>query len=57
MIPIGRVLSAHGVQGEVGFKYYNASTEDFYRYTSFITEVDGKSMVLYLKVSGSERVS
>jgi 16S rRNA processing protein RimM len=40
-IPIGRVLSPHGLRGEVKFKYFNEAYEDFSSYTSFFTKVDG----------------
>jgi 16S rRNA processing protein RimM len=37
-IPVGRVLSAHGINGEVKFRYYNDEKEVFYRYTSFFVK-------------------
>jgi 16S rRNA processing protein RimM len=33
-IPVGKILSAHGLKGEVKFRYYNEATEDFLRYAS-----------------------
>jgi 16S rRNA processing protein RimM len=40
-IPVGRVLSAHGIRGEVRFHYYNEAKEEFLRYTSLYAEKDG----------------
>lgn len=37
-IPVGRVLSAHGIKGEVKFLYYNDEKEVFYGYTSFLVK-------------------
>lgn len=45
-IPVGRIVSAHGLKGEVKFRYYNASEEDFYRYTSLFAFKDGKEIEL-----------
>ncbi len=33
-IPVGRVVSTSGIQGEVKFYYYNEVKEEFYDYTS-----------------------
>ena len=41
-IPVGRIISAHGIDGEVKFRYYNDEKEVFYRYTSFfVKSADG----------------
>jgi 16S rRNA processing protein RimM len=38
-IPVGNVVSTHGLKGEVKFRYYNEIKEDFLRYASlFIIE-------------------
>lgn len=37
-IPVGRVISAHGIKGEVKFLYYNDKKEVFYGYTSFLVK-------------------
>lgn len=39
-IPVGRVLSTHGIRGEVRFHYYNEAKEEFLRYTSLYAEKD-----------------
>ncbi len=39
-IPIGRILSTHGVNGEVKFRYYNEVKEDFSSYTSLFVQQD-----------------
>jgi len=39
-IPVGRVLSAHGIRGEVRFHYYNEAKEEFLRYASLYAEKD-----------------
>lgn len=41
-IPVGRVVTDHGLSGVVKFKYYNEVAEDFYRYTSLIVIKDGR---------------
>jgi 16S rRNA processing protein RimM len=37
-VRIGEIVSAHGIKGEVKFRYYNEEKEVFYRYTSFFIE-------------------
>lgn len=39
-IPVGRVLSAHGIRGEVRFHYYNDAKEGFLGYDSLYAEKD-----------------
>jgi 16S rRNA processing protein RimM len=39
-IPVGMVLSAHGIRGEVRFHYYNEAKEEFLRYASLYAEKD-----------------
>ena len=39
-IPVGKVVSAHGMEGEVKFYYYNEVREDFLRYTSLFAVRD-----------------
>jgi 16S rRNA processing protein RimM len=34
-VRIGKIISAHGIKGEVKFRYYNEEKEVFYGYTSF----------------------
>jgi 16S rRNA processing protein RimM len=45
-IPVGRVVSAHGLRGEVKFDYYNQAKQDFLRYTSLLAEKHGISITL-----------
>jgi 16S rRNA processing protein RimM len=40
-VPVGRVLSTHGIRGEVRFHYYNEVKEEFLRYASLYAEKDG----------------
>jgi 16S rRNA processing protein RimM len=45
-IPVGKVVSAHGMEGEVKFYYYNEVREDFLRYTSlFVVKDDVKTEI------------
>lgn len=37
-VPVGRVVSTHGIKGEVKFQYYNDEKEVFYEYTSFLVK-------------------
>ena len=37
-IPVGRIISAHGINGEVRFRYYNDEKEVLYGYTSFFVK-------------------
>jgi len=37
-IPVGRVLSAHGLRGEVKFRYYNETAADSMEYPSFFVD-------------------
>lgn len=39
-VPVGRVLSIHGIRGEVKFHYYNEAKEEFLRYSSLYTKKD-----------------
>lgn len=39
-VPIGRILSTHGLNGEVKFRYYNEVKEDFSSYTSLFIPQD-----------------
>jgi 16S rRNA processing protein RimM len=39
-IPVGKVVSTQGMQGEVKFYYYNEVREDFLRYTSLFVVKD-----------------
>ena len=41
LIPIGKIVSTHGLRGEVKFRYYNEVQEDFSSYTSFFTIAQG----------------
>jgi 16S rRNA processing protein RimM len=45
-IPIGRVLSTHGIGGEVKFRYYNEVKEDISSYTSFFVLEGGSPRAL-----------
>ena len=42
VVPIGRILSSHGIKGEVKFRYYNEVQEDLSSYTSFLILRDGE---------------
>ena len=41
-IPVGRVLSAHGLKGEVKFRYYNETAADSLQYPSFFVDRVGR---------------
>lgn len=41
-VSIGRVVSTHGLKGEVKFWYYNENKEEFYRYSSFLFQDGNK---------------
>lgn len=41
LIPIGKIVSTHGLRGEIKFRYYNEVQEDFSSYTSFFTVAQG----------------
>lgn len=45
-VPVGRVVTDHGLSGTVKFKYYNEASEEFYRYASLIVEKDGRQTKL-----------
>jgi 16S rRNA processing protein RimM len=45
-VPVGRVISAHGIKGEVRFRYYNDEKEVLYEYTSFFVKSDDGWMQL-----------
>lgn len=40
-IPVGRVVAAHGVRGEIRFRYYNEDVAASPQYPSFFVEEDG----------------
>jgi 16S rRNA processing protein RimM len=40
-IPVGRVVSAHGVKGEIKFRYYNEDAAASLQYPSFFAEENG----------------
>jgi 16S rRNA processing protein RimM len=45
-IPVGKIVSTQGMQGEVKFYYYNEVREDFLRYTSlFVVKDDVKTEI------------
>ncbi|MCX7858139.1 MAG: ribosome maturation factor RimM [Deltaproteobacteria bacterium] len=50
-IPIGQIISAHGIKGEVKFRYYNEVYQDFFRYTSLYYDSEGKKFELKVKKS------
>jgi 16S rRNA processing protein RimM len=39
-VPVGKIISAHGINGEVKFRYYNDEKEVLYGYTSFFVKGD-----------------
>lgn len=45
-ISIGQVVSAHGIQGDIRFKYYGESEENLRRYQTLHAEVDGRKIEL-----------
>jgi 16S rRNA processing protein RimM len=45
-IPVGRVISTHGVRGEVKFKYYNEANADSLYYSSFFLDQEGQKLEL-----------
>jgi 16S rRNA processing protein RimM len=56
-IPIGRILSPHGLKGEVKFTYYNEVKEDFSSYTSLFVQQDDQFRELRLSGSRIHKVS
>lgn len=48
-VPVGRILSAHGIRGEVNFLYYNEVYQDFLRYTSVFYEKEGEMVELRVR--------
>lgn len=49
LVPVGQVLSAHGIKGEVNFRYYNEVYQNFFRYTSLFYEENGDIRELKIK--------
>lgn len=45
-IPVGRVVSKHGMRGDIKFYYYNEVKEEFFRYTSLFALQDGTPVEL-----------
>ena len=45
-IPVGRVLSTRGVQGEIRFRYYNESESNLCSYAAFFADCDGQKVEL-----------
>ncbi len=45
-IPVGRVVSAHGVRGGVRFRYYNESESNLCGYGALFAENDGQKLAL-----------
>ena len=45
-IPVGRVLSAHGVRGEIRFRYYNDSESNLCEYAALYADRDGRKIGL-----------
>jgi 16S rRNA processing protein RimM len=48
-IPVGQIVSVHGIKGEVRFKYYNEVYEQFFKYTSLYYESEGQKLGLKIK--------
>jgi 16S rRNA processing protein RimM len=45
-VPVGKVVSTQGMQGEIKFYYYNEVREDFLRYTSlFVVKDNAKTEI------------
>lgn len=40
-IPVGRVVAAHGVRGEIKFRYYNEGAAAFLQYPAFFADDNG----------------
>jgi len=65
-IPVGRALGAHGIKGEIKFRYYNEAEDDFLRYASLflksgdhytrleLTDRRFRKGLIYLKFKGLE---
>jgi 16S rRNA processing protein RimM len=45
-ISIGRVISAHGIRGEIKFRYYNEWEEGPGRYRTLYVDIDGRHIEL-----------
>jgi 16S rRNA processing protein RimM len=45
-IPVGRVLSTRGVQGEIRFRYYNDSESNLCRYATFFGDLGDRKIEL-----------
>ncbi len=45
-IPVGRVISARGLQGEIRFRYYNDSEKSLYHYPAFFADYNGRKVQL-----------
>jgi 16S rRNA processing protein RimM len=45
-VSIGQVVSAHGVQGDIRFRYYGESEENLKGYQALYAEADGKKIEL-----------
>ena len=43
-IPVGRVVAAHGLRGEVKFRYYNEDGTASLQYPSFFVDDNGKKI-------------
>jgi len=46
-VPVGRVVSTHGIKGEVKFQYYNDEKEVFYEYTSFFAKNENNRWIIF----------
>jgi 16S rRNA processing protein RimM len=46
LIPVGRVFAAHGLKGEVKFRYYNETATAFPQYPSFFVDRAGTDVQL-----------
>lgn len=45
-VSVGRIVSTHGLKGEVAFKYYNEDKEKIHRYAVFFLFEEGKTYPL-----------
>lgn len=50
-VPVGQIVAAHGLKGEVKFRYYNETGSAFLQYPSFFVNQDDKK--IELKLSGA----
>ncbi|MEO0249925.1 MAG: hypothetical protein ABIN58_10410 [candidate division WOR-3 bacterium] len=45
-VPVGKVISTYGLQGEIRFRYYNDSGSNLHQYAVLYAEKEGKRLPL-----------